>query len=187
MAGVRRPFSDIEQAGAAEAAAPSQGLHETALLSPSPPPSTGRLEDPTWRFPSVSSDTRTVGADPAVRRPAGERFDATIFSTRPSRPGPPLSLVADHKAVPANVPAVVVADTASPSAAWPPPGARFHPPVVAVTGSNGKTTTKGNDRRHPQGPVRRCRAGHRGNLNNDIGLPLTPVGLRAARRAAVIE
>jgi UDP-N-acetylmuramoyl-tripeptide--D-alanyl-D-alanine ligase len=65
---------------------------------------------------------------------------------------------------------------------------RFAPLVVAVTGSNGKTTVKemlaailaeafGADRR----------LATRGNLNNDVGVPLTVFGLETCHDAAVIE
>ena len=63
--------------------------------------------------------------------------------------------------------------------------ARFDIPVVGVTGTNGKTTTKemlaailGRTRPVLKNP---------GNLNNHIGVPLTLLGLRSAHRAAVIE
>jgi UDP-N-acetylmuramoyl-tripeptide--D-alanyl-D-alanine ligase len=64
-------------------------------------------------------------------------------------------------------------------------GARFRIPKVAVTGSNGKTTTK-----DMIAAVLR-RAGKtlatEGNFNNHVGLPLTLFGLRRAHRFAVLE
>jgi len=62
---------------------------------------------------------------------------------------------------------------------------RFHGPVVAVAGSNGKTTTKE--------LVRSILAQRwqvlatRGNLNNHLGVPLTLLSLEANHEAAVIE
>jgi UDP-N-acetylmuramoyl-tripeptide--D-alanyl-D-alanine ligase len=60
-------------------------------------------------------------------------------------------------------------------------------PLVAVTGSNGKTTVT-------QMVAAILRAwqphqppGDQGNLNNDIGLPLTLLRLRAGHKVAVIE
>nr|VFJ42795.1 MAG: UDP-N-acetylmuramoyl-tripeptide--D-alanyl-D-alanine ligase [Candidatus Kentron sp. DK] len=62
---------------------------------------------------------------------------------------------------------------------------RFDGPLIAVTGSNGKTTVKellatilGG-----QGPVHATR----GNLNNDLGVPLTLLGLAPTHRWAVVE
>jgi UDP-N-acetylmuramoyl-tripeptide--D-alanyl-D-alanine ligase len=71
--------------------------------------------------------------------------------------------------------------------------ARFVPALVAVTGSNGKTTVK-----EMLAAILRREAGlrgfgeaavlaTRGNLNNDIGLPLTVLGLRHAHRWCAIE
>lgn len=62
---------------------------------------------------------------------------------------------------------------------------RFHPPLVAVTGSNGKTTVK------DMVAAVCAQAGQvlatRGNLNNDIGMPLTLFGLDAGHRYVVLE
>lgn len=65
---------------------------------------------------------------------------------------------------------------------------RFQIPIIAVTGSNGKTTTK---------EILRGILGHafgadavlatEGNLNNLIGMPLTLLGVRAEHRVAVLE
>src|SRR6202008_4754053 len=64
---------------------------------------------------------------------------------------------------------------------------RFDGPVIAVTGSNGKTTVT-------QMIAAILRAAHgeaahatAGNLNHPIGVPLTVLQLRAAHRAAVVE
>ena len=60
-------------------------------------------------------------------------------------------------------------------------------PVAVVTGSNGKTTVK-----EMLAAIMRVAFGDdylatRGNLNNDIGLPLTLLDMRKNHRAAVIE
>jgi UDP-N-acetylmuramoyl-tripeptide--D-alanyl-D-alanine ligase len=63
---------------------------------------------------------------------------------------------------------------------------RRHPvPLAAVTGSNGKTTTKEilAAALAPLGPVHKTT----GNRNNHIGLPLTLLELRSDHRAAVVE
>ncbi|MBA3613338.1 MAG: UDP-N-acetylmuramoyl-tripeptide--D-alanyl-D-alanine ligase, partial [Nitrospirales bacterium] len=62
---------------------------------------------------------------------------------------------------------------------------RFSIPVVAITGSNGKTTTK---EMVYQVLATRWRV-HKtqGNFNNAIGVPRTLLGLHAGHQAAVIE
>ena len=65
--------------------------------------------------------------------------------------------------------------------------AQFALPVIAVTGSNGKTTTKEMIAAIFTAQFGDAFLATRGNLNNDIGLPLTLLGLGAAHRAAVIE
>ena len=62
---------------------------------------------------------------------------------------------------------------------------RFSLPVVAITGSNGKTTTKDLTAAvlSAHGPVLKTQA----NYNNEIGLPLTLLGLRKEHTAAVVE
>jgi len=97
-------------------------------------------------------------------------------------------MVADENKLPAGVSAVVVADTRLAlgrlAAAW---RASFTLPVIAVTGSNGKTTTK-----EMIAAILKAQFGDdvlatRGNLNNDIGLPQTLLGMNTTHRAAVIE
>jgi UDP-N-acetylmuramoyl-tripeptide--D-alanyl-D-alanine ligase len=64
---------------------------------------------------------------------------------------------------------------------------QYNLPLALVTGSNGKTTVK-----EMLAAILRAAFGDdyiatRGNLNNDIGLPMTLLNLRANHRAAVIE
>jgi UDP-N-acetylmuramoyl-tripeptide--D-alanyl-D-alanine ligase len=88
-----------------------------------------------------------------------------------------------------KLPLVVVADTrlalGELAACW---RSRFDLPVIGVTGSNGKTTNK-----EMITSIMKAAFGAdavlstSGNLNNDIGLPLTLLGLSENHRAAVIE
>jgi UDP-N-acetylmuramoyl-tripeptide--D-alanyl-D-alanine ligase len=65
---------------------------------------------------------------------------------------------------------------------------KFNVPLAAITGSNGKTTVK-----EMLASILRVASSHdgvlatEGNLNNDIGLPLTLLKLRASHRYAVAE
>src|ERR1035437_1571984 len=65
---------------------------------------------------------------------------------------------------------------------------KFKLPLIAVTGSNGKTTVK---EMIASILTEHAGAGRAyatpGNLNNDIGLPLTLLGLRAQHTCAVVE
>lgn len=136
----------------------------------------------------VSTDTRAVGAGQLFIALCGERFDAHNFLVEAAGSGAGALLVSDSSKLPVGVPAIVVDDTLRAlgrlAAAW---RAQFDIPVIAVTGSNGKTTTK-----EMIASVLRAEFGDavlatRGNLNNDIGLPLTLLGLKPNHRAAVIE
>ncbi|MBL8427730.1 MAG: UDP-N-acetylmuramoyl-tripeptide--D-alanyl-D-alanine ligase [Dechloromonas sp.] len=148
----------------------------------------GRLVGADVTVEGVSTDTRAIAKGALFIALAGERFDAHDFLDQAMAAGAGALLVADAGKLPAGVSAVVVDDTRLAlgrlAAAW---RARFALPVIAVTGSNGKTTTK-------EMIAAILKAAHgaavlstRGNLNNDIGLPLTLLGLSAAHRAAVIE
>jgi UDP-N-acetylmuramoyl-tripeptide--D-alanyl-D-alanine ligase len=70
---------------------------------------------------------------------------------------------------------------------------KFAPKVIAITGSNGKTTTKEMLAAILQEAVLNGQKMHgkilktQGNFNNLVGLPLTLLGLRPAHRVAVVE
>lgn len=139
-------------------------------------------------FSRVSTDSRSVGEGDLFVALKGERFDAHDFLTDVAARGANAALVSREGAS-ASLPQLQVADTRLALGAlahgW---RQRFAIPLVAVTGSNGKTTVKemiasifaaavGID----------ARLSTAGNFNNDIGLPLTLLRLSAAHRLAVIE
>ena len=136
----------------------------------------------------VSTDTRAIAGGQLFVALRGERFDAHDFLDQAVAAGATALLVNDAARVPAGVSALVVADTRIAlgrlAAAW---RARFSLPVIAVTGSNGKTTTKEMIAAILKAQFGDAVLATRGNLNNDIGLPLTLLGLNAGHRAAVIE
>jgi UDP-N-acetylmuramoyl-tripeptide--D-alanyl-D-alanine ligase len=102
----------------------------------------GRLTGPDVALSGVTTDTRAIAAGQLFIALRGERFDAHDFLETAALSAAAL-MVADESKLPAGVSAVVVADTRLAlgriAAAW---RARFTLPVIAVTGSNGKTTTK---------------------------------------------
>jgi UDP-N-acetylmuramoyl-tripeptide--D-alanyl-D-alanine ligase len=148
----------------------------------------GRLCGADPALSGVTTDTRAVLPGQLFIALRGERFDAHDFLDQAVAAGAAALLVADASKLPAGIPAVVVADTrlalGALAAAW---RASFALPVIAVTGSNGKTTTKEMIAAILKAAFGDAVLATRGNFNNDIGLPLTLLGLNAGHRAAVIE
>ena len=148
----------------------------------------GYLHGDDREISGVSTDTRAIAGGQLFVALRGERFDAHDFLGQAVAAGAAVLLVSDAARVPAGVSALVVDDTrialGKLAAAW---RARFSLPVIAVTGSNGKTTTKEMIAAILKAQFGDAVLATRGNLNNDIGLPLTLLGLSAAHRAAVIE
>jgi UDP-N-acetylmuramoyl-tripeptide--D-alanyl-D-alanine ligase len=147
----------------------------------------GRLIGADVALNGVSTDTRSIEAGQLFIALCGDRFDAHDFLA-PAAESAAALMVSDESKLPAGVSAVLVDDTRLAlgrlAAAW---RASFELPVIAVTGSNGKTTTKEMIAAILKAAFGAAVLSTRGNLNNDIGLPLTLLGLRASHRAAVIE
>ena len=158
------------------------------LLSDILPATGGRLLGADRKISGVSTDTRSDAAGQLFIALRGERFDAHDFLDQAVTAGATALLVSDAVRVPAGVTALVVDDTrialGKLAHAW---RSRFELPVIAVTGSNGKTTTKEMIAAILKAHFGDAVLATRGNLNNDIGLPLTLLGLHAGHRAAVIE
>jgi UDP-N-acetylmuramoyl-tripeptide--D-alanyl-D-alanine ligase len=120
----------------------------------------------------------------------GERFDGHAYARECLDKGAAAVLVDEMGMDGTLQPALVVANTRLAlgrlAAYW---RGKFDIPLAAITGSNGKTTVK-----EMLAAILRTAAGAeegvlstQGNLNNDIGLPLTLFRLNAAHRYAVIE
>ncbi|HET8538337.1 MAG TPA: UDP-N-acetylmuramoyl-tripeptide--D-alanyl-D-alanine ligase [Anaeromyxobacter sp.] len=140
----------------------------------------------------VSTDTRTLPAGSLFVALRGERFDGHAFLAEAAARGAAAAVVDERFAAAGGAagagPAarLVVPDTllALGAVARLHRG-RFQLPVVGVTGSNGKTTT-----REMIAAILATRGGvlkSEGNLNNEVGVPLTLLGLEASHSAAVIE
>ncbi len=139
-------------------------------------------------FAGVSTNSQTVDAGNLFVALRGERFDAHDFLADVASRGA-AAVVAER--VPDNflLPALIVPDTRHALGqighVW---RKRFVIPVVGVTGSNGKTTVK-----EMIASIFAAAYGAdnylstRGNLNNEIGVPLTLFRLEDRHRAAVIE
>jgi UDP-N-acetylmuramoyl-tripeptide--D-alanyl-D-alanine ligase len=144
------------------------------------------------RFDSVSTDSRTLAPGALFVALSGDRFDGHQFIEAARERGAAAVLIERSKtsALPGNsLPALVVDESRRAlgrlAAHW---RARFDLPLIVVTGSNGKTTVKEMIAAILQAHCGEGRAlATEGNLNNDIGLPLTLLRLREVHRAAVIE
>lgn len=144
----------------------------------------GRLEGADRSFAGVGTDSRKLAAGELFFALKGERHDAHDHVSQALDGG--AAAVVVHRDIAHASPRIVVADTrqalGSLARAW---RRTFDIPVVAITGSNGKTTTK----EMVASILRRVgpTLATQGNLNNDIGVPLTLFQLEREHRHAVIE
>ncbi|WP_019141992.1 UDP-N-acetylmuramoyl-tripeptide--D-alanyl-D-alanine ligase [Noviherbaspirillum massiliense] len=139
-------------------------------------------------FDGVSTDSRSVGAGNLFVALRGERFDAHDFLHEVAAKGV-AAVVVERLPEEWKLPALVVPDTRvvlrEMATQW---RRQFALPVIGVTGSNGKTTVK-----EMIASILDAAFGKeqylatRGNLNNDIGVPLTVFRLHAGLKAAVVE
>jgi len=135
-------------------------------------------------FTGVSTDTRKLQAGDLFVALAGPNFDGHEFVQQAAQAGAVAAMVSHEVAN--DLPQLEVDDTRLAlgrlAANW---RNQFTYPVVAVTGSNGKTTVKEMIASILEQSGAVCVT--RGNLNNDIGVPLTLLGMKAEHRYAVIE
>jgi UDP-N-acetylmuramoyl-tripeptide--D-alanyl-D-alanine ligase len=145
------------------------------------------LPNGTREFVSIGTDTRAITAGTLFVALSGDRFDAHDFLADAVRSGATALVVSDaSRAVGAGVPVYVVHDTRVAYGALA--SYRRHAwgrPVIAIGGSNGKTSTKA--------LLAAMLAGAydvhatTGNLNNEIGVPLTLLALPDDCDLAVVE
>ncbi|VAW75345.1 UDP-N-acetylmuramoyl-tripeptide--D-alanyl-D-alanine ligase [hydrothermal vent metagenome] len=135
-------------------------------------------------FAGLSTDTRTIRKGNLFVALQGPNFDGHDYLQQAQRKGAVAATVS--RIVKGTLPQVEVEDTRIAlgrlAAYW---RSRFDLPLVAVTGSNGKTSV----REMLAAILRPCgdTLVTHGNLNNDIGVPLTLSGLSVTHRYAVIE
>jgi UDP-N-acetylmuramoyl-tripeptide--D-alanyl-D-alanine ligase len=139
----------------------------------------------------VHTDSRSLRAGDVFVALRGERFDGNQFIAQAKAQGA-VAVVCEAsgeaEALAQGLPALVVPDArlalGELAAGW---RTQFDLPVIAVTGSNGKTTVT-----QMIAAILRAHVGvdalsTQGNLNNDIGVPLTLLNLRTHHRMAVVE
>ena len=140
-------------------------------------------------FLRVSTDSRNTQPGDLFIALRGEKFEGGVYAAQALQQGA-VGVVLDAQQAPEVLHAIRVADTRIAlgrlAAGW---RDRFAIPVVAITGSNGKTTVK-----EMLAAILRVAAGSdhavlatEGNFNNDIGLPLMLLRLRETHRYAVLE
>jgi len=137
----------------------------------------------------ISSDTRKIQPGEFFIALSGEHFDAHQFLGEIAKSAASAAMISNPSQCPENLAAVCVTDTREGLGQLAKAWRAKHPiPLALVTGSNGKTTVK-----EMIAAIFRSAVGEsatlvtQGNLNNDIGLPLTLLRLRSSDHLAVIE
>ncbi|MCI2809463.1 bifunctional UDP-N-acetylmuramoyl-L-alanyl-D-glutamate--2,6-diaminopimelate ligase MurE/UDP-N-acetylmuramoyl-tripeptide--D-alanyl-D-alanine ligase MurF [Eoetvoesiella caeni] len=143
----------------------------------------------TWlRNPSLSTDSRSITPGQLFLALKGDVFDGHAYLEQVGAAGACAAIV-EHRNGAVALAQFELGDTRAAlgriGAVW---RRHFELPAIAVTGSNGKTTTK-----EMIASILRAWQGDEGalstagNFNNDIGVPLTLLRLREPHRAAVFE
>ena len=147
----------------------------------------------------VHTDTRNIEPGDLFVALRGERFDASDFLAEAKAKGAVAAVCqggdhvegqrdAERRMNVAGLPGFVVADAklalAALATGW---RAQFKLPLIAVTGSNGKTTVTQMIAAILHAFKPQAFLATQGNLNNDIGVPLTVLRLRSHHEVAVVE
>lgn len=144
-------------------------------------------------IPHITTDTRKIAAGDLFIALRGENFDGVDFAADALHKGAaavlvngPLSASVQKDLKKEKGTVLTVPDTLKAyqeiAHAW---RMKFDIPVVAITGSNGKTTTKDLTAAVLSGRGAVCRTA--ANYNNEVGLPLTLLGITEDDTAAVVE
>ena len=146
----------------------------------------GRMIGADVLLQSVGSDSRHIVKNQLFIGIKGENFDGNSYALEAIKQGAAAILVSDANTQAS--PAVVVQDTrlalGQLAKYW---REKFKIPLVAVTGSNGKTTVKEMLAAILNNATSRPVLATQGNLNNDIGMPMTLLKIRQDHAYAVIE
>ena len=150
-------------------------------------PSARRVGDGQTDILRVHTDTRSLQAGDFFVALKGEHFDAQTFLPQAKAQGA-VAAIAPHGLLAAGLPGLEVADTrlalGQLAAGW---RSQFSLPLIAVTGSNGKTTVTQMIAAILRAWKPAAAFATEGNLNNDIGVPLTLLRLQASHQVGVVE
>lgn len=183
----QQPMSTLAQL-AALLAQPPQASTSSSANAASTSATAKLIGDGTIAINRVHTDTRTLQAGDLFVALRGERFDANDFLEQARVAGAAAALCHPAHLQAMGWSGLEVPDTHQAlqqlARAW---RKQFALPLIAVTGSNGKTTVT-----QMVASILRIAAGDaalatQGNLNNDIGVPLTLLRLRPTHKLAVVE
>jgi UDP-N-acetylmuramoyl-tripeptide--D-alanyl-D-alanine ligase len=152
-------------------------------------PGSSLVGDPSLSIARVASDTRTLQRGDLYVALKGERFDGHDFLVQAKAAGAVAALAERGLGAGGDrLPGLIVSDALAAlqqlAAAW---RARFTLPLVAVTGSNGKTTVTQMLASMLRAAYGDAALATQGNFNNHIGVPLTLLRLRESHRGAALE
>ena len=139
-------------------------------------------------FVGVSTDSRTIVEGQLFVALSGESFDGHDYVVAAQKRGAAAALVS--RKVEVDIPQLIVGDTmwayGQLAQYW---RSRFSLPIIAITGSNGKTTVKEMLRSILVAYIggKECVLATEGNLNNNIGVPQMLLRLNRQHQVAVIE
>tara|TARA_R110000823_G_scaffold91174_4_gene201125 strand:+ start:12023 stop:13393 length:1371 start_codon:yes stop_codon:yes gene_type:complete len=143
-----------------------------------------RLQGSDRSFRGVSSDSRKLQQGDLFVALTGPRFDAHEYLADVAAAGAAGAIVS--RRVEVDLPQLVVSDTRRALGLLAAYNRKlFNGPLIGITGSSGKTTAK--NMIHSALAQRGETLATQGNLNNEIGVPLTLLRLRPSNAFAVIE
>lgn len=144
---------------------------------------------PVFTVPGLSIDSRTIRSGELFVALKGDRFDGHAFLPEVFKKGACGAIVDRQSGLDTNAAGRILIKVPDTLRAFQEIACfhrrRFSIPVVAITGSNGKTTTKEMAAAILSRRMKVLK--NEGNLNNHIGVPLTLLGLRAQHQLALIE
>lgn len=139
------------------------------------------------RYPSVTTDSRMCEKDSIFFALKGERFNGNLFADKALEAGCSYAIVDERpEGAPADERIIMVDDVLQSLQHL----ATYHRrklkiPVIGITGTNGKTTTK---ELIAVGLSRKFKVAYtQGNFNNQIGVPLTLLAMNESHEIAVVE
>lgn len=137
------------------------------------------------QHPSIQTDTRKLQAGDLYFALKGDRFDGNSFAEQALEAGAAYAII-DNPSRRINDRTILVDDVLSTLQQLALHHRRqFNIPVLAITGSNGKTTTK--ELIHEVLSTTYRTYTTQGNLNNHIGIPLTLLRIKPDAEMAVVE
>lgn len=161
-----------------------QQAHDWVAAGPMP---TVLVGDAQTRIKRVHTDTRTLQSGDLFVALKGENFDANDFLDQARRNGA-TAAVAHHDLRKAGLPGLEVSDSKLAlghlASGW---RSQFDLPLIAVTGSNGKTTVTQMIASILRVWKMAAAFSTEGNFNNDIGVPLTLLRLKPEYQVGVVE